>query len=243
MFRRRNSCMDSSGSIPVYLNVYDIYSFNGYAYWFGLGVFHSGVQVHGMEYAYGAHKYPTTGIFEGEAKHCEGFTFRKGILIGWTELSARQVRELIEEELAEMYMGNEYHLITKNCNHFCNDFCIRLTGNPIPNWVNRLARIGFHFNCLIPANVCRAEYQQSKTEDKVAKVIEEDKEELGTCSNSNSSSIFRDFRFCSISSSPSSSAVSCSQRRSVSIMPSSSSTTSSPSTEETAVAKRAGTRP
>jgi hypothetical protein len=33
-----------SGSVPVYLNVYDLTPINGYAYWFGLGVYHSGVQ-------------------------------------------------------------------------------------------------------------------------------------------------------------------------------------------------------
>lgn len=46
------------------------------------------------------------------------------------------------EKLAEEYSGNTYHLITKNCNHFCNDVCTRLTGKPIPRWVNRLARLG-----------------------------------------------------------------------------------------------------
>lgn len=28
----------------MYLNVYDLTSMNGYAYWLGLGVYHSGVQ-------------------------------------------------------------------------------------------------------------------------------------------------------------------------------------------------------
>ncbi|PPS12739.1 hypothetical protein GOBAR_AA07897 [Gossypium barbadense] len=46
------------------------------------------------------------------------------------------------EKLATDYSGNTYHLITKNCNHFCNDVCIQLTGKPIPSWVNRLARLG-----------------------------------------------------------------------------------------------------
>lgn len=32
------------GSVPVYLNVYDLTPMNGYAYWLGLGVYHSGVQ-------------------------------------------------------------------------------------------------------------------------------------------------------------------------------------------------------
>ncbi|PQQ21053.1 deSI-like protein [Prunus yedoensis var. nudiflora] len=32
------------GKVPVYLNVYDLTPINGYAYWLGLGVYHSGVQ-------------------------------------------------------------------------------------------------------------------------------------------------------------------------------------------------------
>lgn len=32
------------GSVPVYLNVYDLTPINGYAYWVGLGIYHSGVQ-------------------------------------------------------------------------------------------------------------------------------------------------------------------------------------------------------
>jgi hypothetical protein len=35
-------------------------------------------------------------------------------------------------------------LIVKNCNHFCEDICYKLTGNSIPKWVNRLARIGIY---------------------------------------------------------------------------------------------------
>ncbi|KAM7254235.1 hypothetical protein ACFE04_031917 [Oxalis oulophora] len=142
----------ASFSVPVYLNVYDLTPFNVYAYWLGLGVFHSGVQVHGVEYAFGAHEYPTTGIFEAEPKQCEGFTFRKSILIGKTDLSPAQVRGVMEE-LAEEYKGIAYNLITKNCNHFCNDACARLTGNPIPSWVNRLARIGFFCNCVLPVTL------------------------------------------------------------------------------------------
>ncbi|KAI3777733.1 hypothetical protein L1987_47535 [Smallanthus sonchifolius] len=140
------------GSVPVYLNVYDLTSMNGYAYWLGLGVYHSGVQVHGVEYAFGCHEQATTGIFEGEPKQCEGFTFRKQILIGWTEMNLREVRGIMED-LAGDYKGISYNLITRNCNHFCKDVCVRLTGNSIPSWINRLARIGFLCNCIIPASV------------------------------------------------------------------------------------------
>nr|DAD27348.1 TPA_asm: hypothetical protein HUJ06_028816 [Nelumbo nucifera] len=129
-----------TGSHPVYLNVYDITPMNGYAYWFGLGIYHSGVQVHGVEYAFGAHEYTTTGIFEVEPKRCPGFMFRKSILIGRTDLGPREVRTFMEK-LSEEYAGNTYNLITKNCNHFCNDACLGLAGKSIPHWVNRLARL------------------------------------------------------------------------------------------------------
>nr|XP_043635983.1 deSI-like protein At4g17486 isoform X1 [Erigeron canadensis] len=140
------------GSNPVYLNVYDLTPMNEYAYWLGLGVYHSGVQVHGVEYAYGAHEEATTGIFEGEPKQCEGFTFRKRILIGWTDMNIKEVKGFMEE-LGHEYKGTSYNLITKNCNHFCKDVCIRLTGNSIPSWVNRLAKIGLLCNCLVPASI------------------------------------------------------------------------------------------
>lgn len=32
------------GKTPVYLNVYDLTPMNGYVYWAGLGIFHSGVE-------------------------------------------------------------------------------------------------------------------------------------------------------------------------------------------------------
>ncbi|KAK1407107.1 hypothetical protein QVD17_38718 [Tagetes erecta] len=140
------------GSVPVYLNVYDLTSMNGYGYWIGIGVFHSGVQVHGVEYAYGSHEHSSTGIFESEPKRCDGFAFRKQILIGFTEKNRREVRRVMED-LADDYKGILYNLITKNCNHFCNDACVRLTGNTIPRWINRLARIGSLCNCIIPSSI------------------------------------------------------------------------------------------
>jgi hypothetical protein len=154
-----------SGSVPVYLNVYDLTPINGYAYWFGLGVYHSGVQVHGVEYGFGAHDRETTGIFEVEPGKCPGFTFRKSIYIGSTDMGPKDVREFMEK-LAEVYAGNTYHLIQKNCNHFCNDVCVRLTGKSIPRWVNRLARIGFLCNCVLPTSLNETKVGQA-TLDKI----------------------------------------------------------------------------
>ncbi|KAF3450953.1 hypothetical protein FNV43_RR07042 [Rhamnella rubrinervis] len=185
MLCRKSCSNENAGSVPVYLNVYDLTPINGYAYWLGLGVYHSGVQVHGVEYAFGAHEYPTTGIFEGEPKQCDGFTFRKTVLIGKTDMGPAEVRTVMEE-LAEVYRGNAYNLITKNCNHFCNDACVRLTGTPIPSWVNRLARIGFMCNCVLPVTLNSTKVRHHRIDDKPCE--EGEKKKLTSQSNGSTSS-------------------------------------------------------
>ncbi|XP_010537890.1 PREDICTED: deSI-like protein At4g17486 isoform X2 [Tarenaya hassleriana] len=194
MMCRKSSSLVDKGTVPVYLNVYDLTPINGYAYWLGLGVYHSGVEVHGIEYAFGAHEYPTTGIFEGEPKQCEGFTFRKSILIGKTDMEQREVRAVMED-LADSYKGNSYNLITKNCNHFCDEACIKLTGNPIPSWVNRLARIGFMCNCVLPAtiNTTKIGNNRINQQDKLSEAEIEKKKLTSVCNGETSTSTVNSF--------------------------------------------------
>lgn len=149
MFPNVKAAACSPGNIPVYLNVYDLTPANGYVYWAGLGIFHSGVEVYGVEYAFGAHEYSSSGVFEVEPRQCPGFKFRRSIFIGTTCLDPFQVREFMERQSAN-YNGDTYHLIVKNCNHFCHDICYKLTGKSIPKWVNRLAKIGSLCNCILP---------------------------------------------------------------------------------------------
>lgn len=152
LFPKIQSAGQSPDDTPVYLNVYDLTPMNGYIYWAGLGIFHSGIEVHGVEYAFGAHDFPTSGVFEVEPRQCPGFRFRRSIFLGTTCLDPIQVRQFMELQSVN-YNGDTYHLITKNCNHFCKDMCYKLTGNKIPKWVNRLARIGAICNCLLPESL------------------------------------------------------------------------------------------
>ncbi|XP_020584232.1 deSI-like protein At4g17486 isoform X2 [Phalaenopsis equestris] len=138
-----------SGNTPVYLNVYDLTPLNGYVHWAGLGIFHSGVEVHGVEYAFGALDCSASGVFEVEPRQCLGYTFRKSIFIGTTCLDPIQARVFMEHQ-SLTYRGDTYHLIFNNCNHFSKDMCCKLTGNPIPKWVNRLAKIASFCTCLLP---------------------------------------------------------------------------------------------
>lgn len=211
--------------------------------------------VHGVEYAFGAHEYGTTGIFEGEPKQCDGFTFRKALLIGFTELSSDEVRRVMEE-LAEEYKGNAYNLITKNCNHFCNDACIRLTRNPIPSWVNRLARIGktifslstsvfddlayqflwvfsagFFCNCIIPASINTTKINTHNSSKQEEKIREEDK----LCDRSKRFTPSSTFSSSSASSSPLSDSASRTNRRKRSVTPTSPLMMDSPSSSTVTV--------
>ena len=97
--------------------------------------------VHGMEYGFGAHEYPTSGVFEVEPRSCPGFIFRRAIPLGSTDMSRAEFRSYMQH-LASKYHGDTYHLIGKNCNHFTDEVCLHLTGRSIPGWVNRLARLG-----------------------------------------------------------------------------------------------------
>lgn len=149
---QRNGEGGVSSRSHLFLNVYDLTPINNYLYWFGLGIFHTGIEVHGMEYGFGAHDYATSGVFEVEPKSCPGFVFRRSVWLGATDMSRAEFRMFIEQ-LSGKYYGDTYHLIAKNCNHFTDDVCLRLTGKPIPGWVNRLARLGSFCNCLLPENI------------------------------------------------------------------------------------------
>ncbi|KAJ8444603.1 hypothetical protein Cgig2_023666 [Carnegiea gigantea] len=136
----------------VVLNVYDLTPLNQYTYWFGFGIFHSGIEVHGMEYGFGAHDFPVSGVFEVEPRSCPGFVYRCSIPLGRINVPPSEFRAFIESVASE-YHGDTYHLITKNCNHFTDDITYRLTGRRIPGWVNRLARTGALCSCLLPESL------------------------------------------------------------------------------------------
>ena len=64
-----------------------------------------------------------------------------------SELSA------IINDLRAKYGGNDYNLLTRNCNTFADEFLQRLLGKESPPYVNRMASIGSFFSCLLPDSV------------------------------------------------------------------------------------------
>ncbi|CAK4093610.1 unnamed protein product [Aphanomyces euteiches] len=133
------------GKTTVTLNVYDIVESNAYTYAWGLGAFHSGIVIGGVEFSFAG----GAGIFSSEPKQAQGAIFRESIEMGEFEGTYQDAKRIIDDMRSE-FQGDHYNLLTRNCNTFSNEACIRLVGQPIPAFVNRIAYFGSCFSCLIP---------------------------------------------------------------------------------------------
>lgn len=114
-----------TGRAEVKLNVYDMVSmanFNQYSSPIGFGVFHSGAEIYGCEYAYGGHNNSHSGVFEIAPRDVvalgvDSFRFRETIVIGYTNLDEDEVKQIVDQ-FGEKFRGDKYHLLHQNCNHF-----------------------------------------------------------------------------------------------------------------------------
>jgi PPPDE putative peptidase domain len=137
----------------------------------GTGAYHVGIEINGIEYAYGATSTPgKTGIFSCIPTLSPGYQYRQTIDLGerpclvrraWVAVPRpvpfrgyssnvyRQVEEYIDgrqviKEMTKDYMGTDYDILRKNCCSFARDACIRLGVQPdeIPSWFRNLAETG-----------------------------------------------------------------------------------------------------
>ncbi|XP_059629178.1 deSI-like protein At4g17486 [Cornus florida] len=105
------------------------------------GIFHSAVQVYGdEEWSFGFCDQGT-GVFSCPSGKNPMYTYRECIILGRTNCSIFKVNQILRE-LSREWPGNSYDLLSKNCNHFCDELCESLGVPKLPGWVNRFAHAG-----------------------------------------------------------------------------------------------------
>ncbi|XP_057546615.1 uncharacterized protein LOC130825416 [Amaranthus tricolor] len=105
------------------------------------GIFHSAVQVFGEEEWSFGYCEQGTGVFSCPATKNPMYTYREKIVLGQTNLSIFKVNQILRE-LSREWPGISYDLLSRNCNHFCDELCERLDVPKLPGWVNRFAHAG-----------------------------------------------------------------------------------------------------
>eukprot|EP00760_Papus_ankaliazontas_P030307 PhM_4_TR4737/c0_g1_i1/m.59780 len=153
--------------IDVYLNVYDLIdqSPNKTLMTLGFGIFHSAVEILGVEWSFGeADEGPEeTGVF-GMLSSDSSLTLRDRILLGQTVLTTTQVGWILRG-LEKEWPSKKYHIFHCNCNDFAVELARRLQTTEllvIPKWINRAASWA---DKIVPRRV--ASWAVSKFEDNV----------------------------------------------------------------------------
>lgn len=139
-----------SGSFTVYLNVYDVTRGHGVR-WLNsltahelsplrLGAFHVGVQVGGREWSFGHHPCDS-GVSWSRPRSQRDHQFRESVQMEDCMLSQGEILALLEKMRGE-YGGQSYDMLTRNCCHFADDLCRRMGVGAVPEWIQRLPRMG-----------------------------------------------------------------------------------------------------
>jgi len=148
----RFSSLQTQTMGKVYLNVYDLNQANENLYPLGLGMYHSGVQVGGLEWSFAG----GAGVFSDTPKSAAGATFRESIDMGVFAGTSSDLDRILDS-LRPHFPGDQYNILSKNCNSFADAFCQKLVNRPIPGFVNRLANLGSYFECLMPDQLKNAQ--------------------------------------------------------------------------------------
>jgi len=140
------------GGAQVMLHVYDlgtsctVVGLNRALRSRGCGLYHCGVEVHGLEWSFSglpqeACDRGETGIFSCKPRCCDTHNFSTSVDLGCTKMGKIGLYHLLQS-MEEDWQGDGYHLLSKNCQHFCQEFCRLLNVAPVPEWVTALSASG-----------------------------------------------------------------------------------------------------
>lgn len=128
------------------LHVYDLKGTTGVndtTLGFGMGLFHAGVEVCGVEWSFGYIDAagPVSGVYPWVPRKCPIGAYRESLPLGKIRAhSARDVWRLVGRMAGE-WLGTDYQPLKRNCLDFCNEFCRHLHVQELPVWIGRLATV------------------------------------------------------------------------------------------------------
>ena len=138
---------DVTGSLEGYQQT-AVYTINQLSRsWLG-GAYHVGVEIFGIEYAFGMvgvyGHLPRQEVMQHhfrEAIVMPIYAEHKGIIKeSICHLANEEIKKIIYIDMKKKWVGTSYDLIHRNCCHFADDLCETIGLGKIPNWINRVAR-------------------------------------------------------------------------------------------------------
>jgi hypothetical protein len=131
-------------SLPVVLNVYRINE-NSFLGLLGVKIFHTAIEYDKTEYSFGyLNDNKISGVFD-----IKPMSFEDGLYVESIQLGNVNRREFFNkmEKIKKEYLAKSYNLLTKNCNHFTNDFIKLLFGKDksVPGKYTTLLKLGEFF--------------------------------------------------------------------------------------------------
>ena len=87
-------------------------------------------QVYDQEWSFGFCDFGT-GVFSCAPKSNPMYTYRETVPLGRTMLAKYRVNQIVRE-LGSEWAGTSYDLLSRNCNHFCEELCMRLGVQKLP---------------------------------------------------------------------------------------------------------------
>jgi PPPDE putative peptidase domain len=131
----------------VFLNIYNVTSFNKVLEYLGFGFYHTSIELYKHEFSYGGHDYDVSGIVVVEAGNCAGLTLKERIPVGVTYYLEEEIDEIVKN-FGQFWIGNEYDPFEHNCNCFTKRFLSHVVDREeyyYPEYVNRFGKLGSLF--------------------------------------------------------------------------------------------------
>ena len=123
----------------VTLNVYRFTRLSAFEWMekYGVGIYHSAVMVRGIEYTFEA----MGGVHVSKPHSAPGCVVVDQVVVGRTACAPDEIEDIVDALLPQ-FTPATYNKLTRNCHHFSDELCRRLTAQSIPPWVNRAANVG-----------------------------------------------------------------------------------------------------